>query len=198
MAAAPLLTSAACTEVFLAACRSVEFRSSSPSPHGTGWGNWHLCQPCTPGRTCPEQTAAGEAGALVLTYCHAQIHWPKMVRAPQRGHVWTGAWMSTLTTSLNSSALIFLLDLASLKIAKISPSFVDVCSNSYSCSDCSPRNKSKWKRKVWRNVICDVGNPRWHVNLMSCHKLRRFGCDPCFTPVYNKLGCDQPIKEIFK
>lgn len=47
--------------------------------------------------------------AWFLTHCHAQIHWPKMVWAPQRGHVWVRAWMSGLTTSLISSAIIFLL-----------------------------------------------------------------------------------------
>lgn len=62
MAAASLLTSAASSQALLAACISVEFLPSLPSPHGTGRGNWHLCPPYTPGRTCPEQTAAGAAG----------------------------------------------------------------------------------------------------------------------------------------
>lgn len=73
-------------------CRSVEFLPSSPSPHGTGRGTWHLCPPCTPRRTCPEQTAARAAkGGLVPDPLSCSTSLTKDGVGSQRGHVWIRA-----------------------------------------------------------------------------------------------------------
>lgn len=103
MAAAPLLTSAACIQVFLARLQirgislllaiSTRNRLGPPAPLPAlhAWAD------------LPWANSGGGSWGLVLTYCHAQIHWPKMVRAPQRGHVWIKVWMSTLRASLNAN-----------------------------------------------------------------------------------------------
>lgn len=133
MAAAPLLRSAACSQVLLAACVSVEFLPFSPYPHGTGRGNWHLCPPYMPGWTCPEQTAARDAeGGLVpdALLCSNSLT-KDGVGSTER---------SCLDKSMNEWAQnqfnLFCIHICppfqpSLKLTKVPPSFVNICS----CSD---------------------------------------------------------------
>lgn len=155
------------SQVLLAACISVEFLPSLPSPHGTGRGNWHLCPPYTPGRTCPEQTAAGAAeGGLVPDPLSCSDSLTKDgVGSTER---------SCLGKSLNEWAHnqfhLFCSQLSPpfqplLKLTKVSPSFINI----FSCSYQNRCYEIKWFR--WRQMdispMCYVGHPWWHVNLMS-------------------------------
>lgn len=129
MAAASPLMSAASSQALLAACISVEFLPSLPSPHGTGRGNWHLCPPYTPGPTCPEQTAAGAAeGGLVPDPLSCSNSLTKDgVGSTER---------SCLDKSLNEWAHnqfnLFCNHLSPpFQLTKVSPSLVNICSCSY-------------------------------------------------------------------